>query len=85
MNPTGRESSLIIVDYPNLNVLVVDDSPQARGFWFPHLNTLGIEKVAWAHEPSEAISHLKSSEFDLVLLEYDLQYGQGGIALLEKL
>ncbi|MES2207237.1 MAG: tetratricopeptide repeat protein [Pseudomonadota bacterium] len=85
MNPSVRESSPIIVDYPNLNVLVVDDSPQARGFWFPHLNTLGIEKVSWAHGPSEAISQLKANEFDLILLEYDLQYGQGGIALLEKL
>lgn len=84
-NPILRESSPIIVDYPNLNVLVVDDSPQARSFWFPHLNSLGIEKVEWAYDPSEAISELRTHSYDLVLLEYDLQYGQGGVNLLEKL
>jgi DNA-binding response OmpR family regulator len=84
-SPLFRESSPIIVDYPALKVLVVDDSPQARGFWFPHLNSLGIEHVEWCNDAAQTISHLKSNEYDLILLEYDLQYGQGGIALLEKL
>lgn len=84
-NPLLRETSPIVVEYETLQVLVIDDSPQARGFWFPHLNSLGIDKVEWVNDPAGAISELRLHHYDLVLLEYDLQYGQGGISLLEKL
>jgi two-component system chemotaxis response regulator CheY len=60
------------VDCEDLRVLLVDDSPSARGFMRRVLENLGIEKFIEAENGREAVAILADTQVDLVVTDYNM-------------
>jgi len=60
-----------------LRVLVVDDQESMRWIIVGHLKTLGISLVAQAGSKDAALEALKSTRFDLILSDFNMDNGTG--------
>jgi two-component system chemotaxis response regulator CheY len=69
-----------------VRVLLVDDSPAARGHIRGVLQHLGISRIVEAADGTEAIAALTRESFDLIITDYNMPLldGRGLIAFLKK-
>ena len=81
-----RELDLANVDIESLKVLVVDDSPSARGFVRRALSNLGIAHFIECANGREAIAVLNDTQVDLVVTDYNMPEldGRGLIEFIRK-
>jgi DNA-binding NarL/FixJ family response regulator/Flp pilus assembly protein TadD len=68
-----------------LSALIIEPHAGMRTSIHNMLNLCGLSKIQDAHSANQAIKHLTTKSFDLVLCEYDLEGGQDGQQLLEDL
>lgn len=69
----------------HLTALIIDPSAGMRSSVHGMLTTCGVSKIEHAVGSGNAIRHVQSRHFDLILCEYDLGDGQDGQQLLEDL
>jgi two-component system chemotaxis response regulator CheY len=67
-----EEIDLEMFDPRTLRVLVTDDSRMARKHISKTLNTMGIEDIQFAENGKEAIELLNTTEFDLIVTDYNM-------------
>lgn len=68
-----------------LSTLLIEPNAGMRSSLHNMLNLSGIKKISHALNSGTAIRTIQSSEFDLILCEYDLGVGQDGQQLLEDI
>ncbi len=69
----------------NKKVLVVDRHPDARNAMRMMLSTIGITSVQGVGSATEVLRLVKSSSYDIILSDYQLEDGRDGQQLLEEL
>jgi two-component system chemotaxis response regulator CheY len=70
------------IDFGALRVLLVDDSRNARHFIRRVLENLGLRHFVEAENGREAVAHLDSTMFDLIVTDYNMPE-MDGLALVE--
>lgn len=75
----------IVTPYSHLHALVIDDQPVQQATLRGHLNLLGIGRVDGASHPDAALKHLRRSDYQLILCDYNLETRTDGQQLLEYL
>ncbi len=60
------------IDFESLRVLLVDDSRNARHFIRRVLENLGLRHFVEAENGREAVAHLDSTMFDLIVTDYNM-------------
>lgn len=75
----------IVTPYSHLHALVIDDQPTQQATLRGHLNLLGIGKVDGATNPDAALKHIRRSDYQLILCDYNLETRTDGQQLLEHL
>ena len=70
------------IDFESLRVLLVDDSRNARHFIRRVLENLGLRHFVEAENGREAVAHLDSTMFDLIVTDYNMPE-MDGLALVE--
>jgi CheY-like chemotaxis protein len=65
-------------------VLIIEDSAEARGMMRSFMRDIGVELIDLASTGQEAIEHLKSRRYDIVLCDYNLGKGKDGQQVLEE-
>jgi DNA-binding NarL/FixJ family response regulator/Tfp pilus assembly protein PilF len=68
-----------------LSALIIEPHAGMRTSIHNMLNLCGLSKIQDAPSANQAVKHLTTKSFDLVLCEYDLEGGQDGQQLLEDL
>jgi DNA-binding NarL/FixJ family response regulator/predicted Zn-dependent protease len=68
-----------------LSALIIEPHAGMRTSIHNMLNLCGLSKIQDAPSANQAVKHLTTKNFDLVLCEYDLEGGQDGQQLLEDL
>jgi DNA-binding response OmpR family regulator/Tfp pilus assembly protein PilF len=68
-----------------LNALIIEPHAGMRASMHNMLNLCGLSKISHASTANQAVKHLSTGVFDLILCEYDLEGGQDGQQLLEDL
>jgi two-component system chemotaxis response regulator CheY len=70
------------IDFGSLRVLLVDDSRNARHFIRRVLENLGLRHFVEAENGREAVVHLDSTMFDLIVTDYNMPE-MDGLALVD--
>jgi CheY-like chemotaxis protein/thioredoxin-like negative regulator of GroEL len=73
------------INYGRLRALVVDDYSGMRSAMKMTLSNFGIAKIDLASSASEVIFKAQSSQYDLILCDFNLGEGRDGQQLLEEL
>lgn len=89
---TGKIDSLsqglltvVMTNYGNKKILILDDMPEMRSSLRAQLSTLGCEKVTVSGNVKDALLHFTSASFDVILCDYYLAGGTDGQQFLEYL
>ncbi|RUO26104.1 two-component system response regulator [Aliidiomarina minuta] len=64
-------------DAEDLRVLLVDDSMTSRHYLARVLRSLGVENISEAENGTDAIQHLESQQFDLIVTDYHMPVMNG--------
>lgn len=72
LQPNTLKLDISGIDLENLRVLVVDDSPSARGFIRRVLENLGIVTITEAENGRQAVQIINDGYFDLVVTDYNM-------------
>lgn len=72
LQPNTLKLDISGIDLENLRVLVVDDSPSARGFIRRVLENLGIANIVEAENGRQAVQIINEGFFDLVVTDYNM-------------
>jgi CheY-like chemotaxis protein/Flp pilus assembly protein TadD len=75
----------IMSNLKGLSTLLVEPNSGMRSSLHNMLNLCGIKKISHALNSGTAIRTIQSSQFDIILCEYDLGIGQDGQQLLEDI
>lgn len=75
----------IVTPYSHLRALVIDDQAAQQATLRGHLNLLGIGRVDGASNPDSALKHIRRSDYQLILCDYNLDTRTDGQQLLEHL
>ncbi len=72
------------VRYADIDVLIIDDQPEARSYTRDMLREFGSEHVATVSNGEEALNMLRERRYGLVLSDYNLGDGRDGQQVLEE-
>ncbi len=64
--------------------LIVDDFPSMRTMLRDFVKGMGVSKIDTASNGKDALSHLKSTRYDIVICDYNLGEGTSGQQVLEE-
>lgn len=70
--------------FDNKRVLVIEDHAEMRSSLKSMLDRLGAKNITVAINGEEAIEHLRNTDYDLVLSDYELGRGKDGQQVLEE-
>lgn len=72
------------VRYADIDVLIIDDQPEARSYTRDMLREFGSKHVDTVSNGDDALERIRESRFDLVLSDYNLGDGRDGQQVLEE-
>lgn len=79
----ARQNQLFAM-YKRCNVLIIEDSAQARGILRGMLRELSVEQIDMASSGQEGVEKMRARPYNIVLCDYNLGKGKDGQQVLEE-